>query len=775
MYITMVIAFYCHAQTGKVEQLKTLYSQTEDYQKETIYLHLPKLVYWQKEMVWFSGYVFKNNATLSAETTNVYCGIYDAFGQEITKAIFYVEDGRFLGQLKIPESYGTGKFYIKAYTQWMKNFSKNEAFIQDLYVINKDFKRIETNTSETTNITIQPEGGCLLSNIENTLSIKLKAKTELNITNCDVLDASGKIVVNNIKLNKSGLGKFNFVPKPNENYQARITIKNGEQLFKALPKVTVQGYTLSINSIFKNKMVVRLNTNAKTLKAQKSEAFYLVVHKKDLHRIINLKIKDTTNIFTIPKSDLKTGINHLTFYDNDLNIIANRIVYNDFNAEYSQIPQVTVVKKKYDSLMLHIKPNTKYAKNDNTHLSVAVLPYYSKSAGVNVSLKDWYSYKTLLNNDEINDLKHYQNNKRQKLFNTDIYLMNINKNTTHNKVKTTNFNYEFEKGFSIVGKINSDKSYLGKTLFVFQQQTANLITTQIKKDNSFRLNALYLITDDELNLSIDKKENLKANNITLSVTPTIKPDTLSSKELTKTTSFTRNSINAVPNDVYDSISPSLLNTTNILEEVVVKAKKKTNMTRNIGLANSVFEAKKVGEKERKKHPKLSTYIRQLGFRVQRNFQDDTFFILGKSLQDRQLPIVYLDGFRTSERLQDFSMRSIDEVYYEHIGLEGSDGGTIYIYTRINYKDNNNAVAKKKIKTGYTLPLPFQYSSLTDYTYKDLLAHGLFYWNGNAKLNTKGSLTIKFPTFNTTKFIVQINGVTENGEIISIEEVINTEN
>ncbi|EIJ39580.1 hypothetical protein JoomaDRAFT_2608 [Galbibacter orientalis DSM 19592] len=42
-------------------------------------------------------------------------------------------------------------------------------------------------------------------------------------------------------------------------------------------------------------------------------------------------------------------------------------------------------------------------------------------------------------------------------------------------------------------------------------------------------------------------------------------------------------------------------------------------------------------------------------------------------------IIILDGFEITENLKDFYLHNVDEVYYEHQGVNKNNGGTIYIY------------------------------------------------------------------------------------------------
>ena len=138
----MISAFFffyiSSSQQKDVDVLKESYNTYFALPRETVYLHLNKTIFLKGEEIWFSGYVYNRRTGLPfTETTNLYCGIYDNEGKQLTKELFYVENGSVSGHFKIPSEFGPGEYYIMAHTNWMKNFEEEDAFVQKISIISE--------------------------------------------------------------------------------------------------------------------------------------------------------------------------------------------------------------------------------------------------------------------------------------------------------------------------------------------------------------------------------------------------------------------------------------------------------------------------------------------------------------------------------------------------------------------------------------------------------------------------------------------------------------
>ena len=138
--------------------------------REALHIHLNKTTFLKGEEIWFKGYTFdQKNQLTSKATTNINVAIYDEKGKQLKSALFKAENGTAKGNFLIDSTYTSGTYYIKAETNWMKNFKEDNAFIQKIEIIAEETTKKDT-TEKTAQYDFQflPEGGHIVANTKNT-------------------------------------------------------------------------------------------------------------------------------------------------------------------------------------------------------------------------------------------------------------------------------------------------------------------------------------------------------------------------------------------------------------------------------------------------------------------------------------------------------------------------------------------------------------------------------------------------------------------------------
>ena len=233
-YITFL--FLCIFSFQFVEGQNTITEPTNSLQsyddyfetpRESLYLHLNKSSYLRGENIWFQGYAYNRKAkTLNSETRNVELGIYDDKGKMINKKLFLAVDGLFEGQIKVDSSFYDGNYYLKAETNYMKNFKEDYAHVQQFEIIgegqlnkNQELKSYDFQTL--------PESGHSVINTTSHLGLKLINGNGLGITFKAELFEDDKPVID-FKSNRFGHAKVEFSPKEGKNYYIKATLPNGD-------------------------------------------------------------------------------------------------------------------------------------------------------------------------------------------------------------------------------------------------------------------------------------------------------------------------------------------------------------------------------------------------------------------------------------------------------------------------------------------------------------------------------------------------------------------
>ncbi|MEB3345808.1 hypothetical protein U6A24_10065 [Aquimarina gracilis] len=708
------------------------------------------------------------------ETTNLYCGIYDAKGKLLTKKLFHVENGITSGTLILNPSFGSGEFIIKAHTNWMNNFKEDDAFVERIYVLNKHITSVD-HTQNQYSIHISPEGGQLITNVINTIGFKIESTilTTKKVKQGTLINDKGEIILKNIKSNNDGIGKFVMTPKPNHSYFLKIELDNGEVLKKNLPKPKEIGINISVNNLFNDKVFITLRTNANTFEKIKYETLYLANHRDGMIGVQRLLFDKPEKTIFIPKETLLPGINIITLFDEKSNPILERLIFNQYQFDSIRIdPKIQVINKTKDSVEIEIGLKSKNAELGS--LSISILPEDSKAYTDDKSIISNFLLLPYLKTPTNNLSTFLKNIGHYKLNELDVILLahgwsrykweHIFKEPPMKK-------FDFERGIDIKGTVLNDIDPLNDQIVIYQPSSGNFITTNITADKKFELKNQYLLKKEVLNIGIIDGKSLKNKpSIQLDFFPKVQKDSII------LAAFNPNHFHFRNTSPEDSSAFEIIDNENIinLESVIISQRKKVaKLTRNPKLISSIFEGKKIDTTDIKKYVRLSNLIRRLGFRISSNAVNGTFSILPKTT-GHYPPIVIIDDFRVeSYNVNDMLLNSLDEIYYENFGMYGSNGGTIYIYQkhgRSMTRDQKKMVKKISLE-GYEKPEIYFNPKLNSNIDKTFTNFGHIHWVPNITLGNGKNKYITFPHYNLKSAKILIEGFTQDGKLISTTKLI----
>ena len=125
------------AQEGLPTQIQNYFKSSQDeFPVEKAYLHLDKFTYTLGDDLWFSAYLVAGGAQLpSPMSKTLYVDLFDGDGLKVAQKIIALENGRGMGDFKIPNFGKTGTYQLKAYTTWMRNFGADYFFTQQVQVV----------------------------------------------------------------------------------------------------------------------------------------------------------------------------------------------------------------------------------------------------------------------------------------------------------------------------------------------------------------------------------------------------------------------------------------------------------------------------------------------------------------------------------------------------------------------------------------------------------------------------------------------------------------
>ena len=772
--LVFLLATFSFSQNAENQQ-KIKYN-LEDYfhfERENIHVQFNKTLYISNENIAFKGYVFnKQSSVPNLNTTNVHLVIYDLQGQVLQRHLLYTSLGTFEGIVTLNEKILSGKYRFHFYTNWMNNFMEDESFAQDIEIINtNEAYHLKTNQPnfETANLSINPESGVFIKGINNTIGVKIKDCNEIGIQIMEglVVDSKGATITT-FFTNKMGFGKFELTPDANENYSIKITTDK-LKMEKPLPKATNSGIAITYNNNVPNNILeVAVKTNSDGVNLHHNKNYTLLLHQngKHIQKEFNFNDKSPIQILTFDKNDLSNGVNSIRIIDENLNEIAERLLY--LNKQPKEIPLLETQFTANDSIILLGKLNSKWA-----NLSVSVLPPDTACLDQKSSIIGTFFLNSYLEKPVVNNYIYFDRQNPTRAFDMELLMLNQEKskyswNTIITSKPTESF--MFTKGITISGTIvkplNSKTKYKVALISLKNKIFEEAIVDKNNKfsfDNFFATDstAYQLELMDEKNMVIETKmiTNILNNN-----QPFLKKqifdatNCLPLKNLNTTFAFT---------------NTDLEKKRIALNEIIVQNNyKKPIYSHQNEMNNQAAKSYKIGDTD---FGTALDFIGRNGY-ITGVDQENLVYIRSirqaiNEIESAATPAVFIDNIQIFDLniLYEIDLINVDEMYINQMGtsvLAAGVFGTINIYLK---KGANTGFFKKKhttliVQSGFAKSKKFK---TTEFPFSgEFTIFGTIEWSPNVFLDANQIFEVSFPKTNQKEILVLIEGFTTDGQIIS---------
>ncbi|MEP6584802.1 MAG: hypothetical protein ABJA90_11065 [Ginsengibacter sp.] len=366
--------------------IKTTFNQYhQNIINEKIFVHTDKSFYVAGEIAWFKLYVV-NAATLTPlDLSKVgYVEILDSANNHLLQAKISLGNAEGNGSFYLPLSINSGNYKLRAYTNWMKNFSPEYFFEKNITIINVQ-KRLSLSAAENAtrpDVQFFPEGGNMITNIP--IKVAFKGTDQFGKS----IGFKGFLIDNNdtllsFKPQHAGMGYFSFTPLTNHTYKAFIQTDSGERIVKDLPAAYSDGYVMALSDSA-NKIVVEVRSGASF-----GSEIYLFAHTRETIKVVaTATLQNGRALFIFDKEKLGDGISHITIFNSQRQPICERLYFKkpatQLDLKINTNQPVYATRKKID---INIGVGDTKLKNDTASLSMTVYrldsPEYSKAANIN--------------------------------------------------------------------------------------------------------------------------------------------------------------------------------------------------------------------------------------------------------------------------------------------------------------------------------------------------------------------------------------------------------
>ena len=739
------------------------------YDREIIHVQFNKNKYVNTEDIAFKGYIrSKNNTLLAENTTNIQLVIYDSQRQIIQKQLLFASKGTFAGGIHLNDKFKAGKYYFHFFTNWMHNFIEDDSFLQTIEIIDKketyNFDSDEPNW-KTAEITLFPEGGSIINNMDNTVGVKITDCNQRGIQiNDGVIVDSKSNEISHFHTNHSGNGVFYINPDLNETYTLKIK-SDKVTISKPLPSTQETGIVISYNNnLNQQNLVVNIRMNEKGAESYANKKFNLLIHqnKNAVLKEITFNDKQTEQIVYFDKKYLSNGVNSIRLIDENLNEITERLLYH-----YGTMKPVTTLEARAianDSVVLSGKTEVNQA-----NLSVSILPADNTCADQKRAVMGTFYLNAYLETPEINNYSYYDpENKTRK---EEIELLMLNQNRSkylwdNIKSNPPKMNYTFDKGVTISGKIEKalkPNSKFKVSLFSLKDNVFE--ETTIDEQNNFKFENFYardstvfiLQLMDEKNLSAYTKMSTRVSSYTTPLNLPIPWDNPICPVL------------KIPNTNFTFSAPKLEDSTTQLKEIIITNNSKKQILTNTTSMSMNAQGFKIQEGQ---HGNVLDFIGRNGYRTGIDNEENEAYIRNSySKNSDNAPSVYIDDIQQTDFnfLFNLELSDVDEIYIDKSGLSDNSSrgvGTIKIFLKNGVKNKFFKIKYTSmiVTNGFTPNIEFKNSYFE--TQKEFYYFGTLHWTPTITLKDSPNFEVKFPKGNQKEIKVQIEGFTPEGQLIS---------
>jgi len=503
--------------------LDTVYADHTDNQAtgmtEKVYLHTDRDFYHPGDVVWFKSYVVDGLTHIPMNSSNnLHVELISPSSIVFDSRIIRLDNGLGTGDFNLPDSLRSGKYRLRAYTNYMRNFGDQLFFSKEITIISgtdpmgkvaSDIK----STNGDVEISFYPEGGSLIENVTSLIAFKAVNGTGSGYeVSGDVYSSAGELITT-FRSTHLGMGTFNLKPVHGLSYYANVKNSGSEVIKREIPKSLLRGFVINAQLNQMNEHLMTLNTNPETLPRFLGRDLLATIssHGKII-KTLAVRINALDNSFIIPEEELPDGIVMITLFGLDNNPLCERLIYVQNNEEVKVI--IEPDKKVYnhrDSVSVRLIILEDFGTGQDVFLSLSAAEniYTTMTSRFPTSISSWFLLESDVHGPVEEPSYYFDPSNPDRLKDLDLLLLTQGWRDFEWKYKE--LKYLPESGFTISGRLRksiTNAPLINSMVTIGILQDENNVITNVQTDSSgrFRLDIEYLKGNARLVISaMDKK------------------------------------------------------------------------------------------------------------------------------------------------------------------------------------------------------------------------------------------------------------------------------
>ncbi len=312
LYILMLLLFLG---SKLLAQQAIIQDQAEKYfdrnPEEKLFLHLSRPMALAGEDVYFRIFhVAANNHEPYLLSKVAYVELLDNDGTAIEQVRIEMDSAGGQGYLQLPATINSGYYVVRAYTQWMRNYDEARFFHAPLQVINT-FKRLGLKAipdSAALQISFFPEGGNFVDGVPVNSGVKIRNKMGKPVSVAGMLINAANEEIVPIRTDEFGIARIRLEPSGNTPYRF-ATVQ--DTIDVTLGPIESAGSVMEVKAVSGD-----YNVEVRTKDISENGTGYLaILASGDFISVTTSQPVNGTYVFKVKKSDLKPGVNQLTFFN----------------------------------------------------------------------------------------------------------------------------------------------------------------------------------------------------------------------------------------------------------------------------------------------------------------------------------------------------------------------------------------------------------------------------------------------------------------------------
>lgn len=324
VFLFLLRPFIGVPQIGGIDSIPAAFDRYRtSHVQEKVFAHIDRNSYLAGEILWFKIYNVDASFHRPLELSSVaYVEVLDAESKAVVQAKITLNKGKGNGSLYLPVSLASGNYSFRVYTRWMRNFSPDFFFEENIRIINTLNAQTSIPRAKEKRYDVQffPEGGDLLSGVESKVAFRAidEAGRGVDFRGTVRDDAGG--VVSEFRPAQFGIGSFLVTPASGVVYKAVIQFPDGTNATYSLPAVKIAGYRLALKETG-DQVVLDIASNG----LDQASLFLFAHASNKVEFASRVTLNNGRAEVSIPKDKLHNGISHFTLFDSGYKPVSERL------------------------------------------------------------------------------------------------------------------------------------------------------------------------------------------------------------------------------------------------------------------------------------------------------------------------------------------------------------------------------------------------------------------------------------------------------------------